>query len=1356
MQPPVFRARVLSLLTGIVACGVCRSCVAVASELPVAAVAATAATADRPVSIRVQWGGGKPQAWSGTIAVARAADPGSPLSEWRTLCSEHDAAAMMHDDGAAILVHEPRPVASDGVELVVRDIEGVSLRVQLGPAGSRQPAATVDVPLADVIAGTVQQPLDGEGNRLTIKHAAGDALRISMENASGDGKAGSVVRRPGERIRFRVDPLLAVKPEHAGTIELRLRLKSLPDGETHDAQATGIVPGAAVAAAAMNDRRLTRFEPVVFEVALPAREAVCDIELEAVEVGSLRWARPLATRTVQVLAVDDRPVAAAPAAEWQLVHEVDPGSPRLHERLRRLPGVGLPNVEMPSIPLPSMSVPHIPRPNVPLPNVALPKLPHVPLPSVASVTSMVPRLSGLLTAGHSVVEPHPLGPMLRLPPAKAAGEPSWEGVVIAGAQPGIPHAVEVQFPSDQEAVLGVSVLELDAAGAAVEQRHAGGFEVRKRAYAAGPARLGVHRFVFWPTTRNPVVVIANPSQRTAAMFGKVRVLAGPARLPGLRSASDRGLQAAAPAQLRRTFAFLPSPDLAAWGGAERVDQASGRSFPDWGTHLAAARHSAEWLGSQDVAGALVPVYGGGAGLWPSELSRHAPRWGGGTTSEIGLDPVPKDLLELLCRVYGSAGLRLVPGMAFDAPLPAVEALLARGGGEAVGVACVGRDGRPRRSRHGGLHYNILDPRVQQAVEGQVRELAVRLRAAPAVEGLAVLLAHDGWLHLPGVAWGLDDATFARFLASVGAREPEAGAERFARRAEMVEGPLREMWLEWRADAVAAFHARLAGALAEQDPRWSLYIVPTTLFAAGDLAARFRPLLAGGSAEVDILRECGLDPLRSTSHPQVVFVTPHVHAAADGLVDRSLVTAANRSPLVADGARLARRHGVAIVEQPAEFDPRPMAVHGPFGAASPPARCQLHAVSTGDGDSRCLAESLVAADAETVFDMRLALRGSQESSVVRRAFESLPARRLDPVAGLPAPLVVRMERAEGATWLSVINAADAPGRALIGLEGRPSAVVDAAERSGFPLTADGVATVPVEPWGVRTLLVDGGVTVRGARIEYDEPVRAAIAGRIQDLRRRRAALEMPQPLEVLDNPGFEVGPDGGAVAGWELVEPRRGAVGFVAGGAPAGGPDDGRGLAFSSINGLSSLRSNPFTPPVTGRLSIAVWLRLKDGDPQPPLRIAVEGVQGDREYYRFAPVGGLGGGRPLTTEWAQFVLPVDDLPTTGLESLRVRFDLLGPGSVMIDDVRVFDLAFEESQRVQLSRMLSQFEQQLATRDIGACVVGLDGHWPRFLAEFVSDAAVERMAALPVPAAQPQTAPAADKPASMFDRVRGWWQ
>jgi hypothetical protein len=172
------------------------------------------------------------------------------------------------------------------------------------------------------------------------------------------------------------------------------------------------------------------------------------------------------------------------------------------------------------------------------------------------------------------------------------------------------------------------------------------------------------------------------------------------------------------------------------------------------------------------------------------------------------------------------------------------------------------------------------------------------------------------------------------------------------------------------------------------------------------------------------------------------------------------------------------------------------------------------------------------------------------------------------------------------------------------------------------------------------------------------------------------------------------------------------------------------------------------------VSVAAWLRIKEGDAQPPLRVALEGVQEDREYYRFAAVGGLSGGRPLGADWSQFVLQVDDLPATGLESLRVRFDLLGPGNVQIDDVRVFDLAFDESQRVQLTKVVSLLDHGARQGDLGSCIAGLEAHWPAFLEAFVPDSALPE-----TPAPEPRAARADPAPASaggMLDRVKGWWR
>lgn len=1322
------------------------------------AVADDATAAARPIGIRVRWGGGTARAWSGRLSVAPAgrpvdAVPALPIT-WRTLCTEPDAAALTHDAGGGIRVAQTRPIGNDGVEITVADWPRARLLVELASAGNAGDTIRLDVPLAEILVAPVQRPLDDDGNRLVVEHAPGDQLRVAFVDRPSDppGAAATqtAVRRPGDVFRLRVDPLLATKAGE-GDFELRLRLTEARRAEVIDVQTTALTPVAlptSTDAASFAAARLpTSFAAALFEVSLPARAGVYEVTLEAVARGGLRWTRSLASRTLQLVA-DDETAAAVPGddAAWEMVYELDPGSPKLHERLRRLPSKGLPAVGVPTINLPAMPLPSLSRPKVPLP-----RLPDVPLPNVAA---MVPRFGGLLATGHSVVVPHDHGPMLRLPPATQAGEPTWEGIVLANVQPGRPHVVEIEYPAGPRAAVAVCVLETDATAATVEVRHAGGFE----AVEPTAGRLERHRFVFWPTTRNPLLVLANPDA-VPALVGRVRVTAGPSRLPPAR-------RPAGPATSthvgRATFALVQTPDLhRRFGGATHVAAGGGRPVVDWVAHLDGIRHSAAAISAGGLAGGVVAVYGDGAAVWPTGLTRQAPRWDPAAAGDSSLDPVPKDVLGSLAIEYGRAGLAFVPAFSFDAAIPALEDALA--GDADPGIACVGADGRPRPVA-GGTHYNILDPRVQRAVEEIVLEAASRLAGSPATRGVALLLPHDGWLHLPGVSWALDDTTFGRFLAAIDEPDGPDGDTRHAERARLVSGPLREQWLGWRAAEVAAFHARLAERLASIDPRWPLYVVPTTLFTAGEMASRFRPRLAEADG-VEPLREIGLSiapPSAAGRQGRLVFMASFTEPAGGSLEARSTVAAANAALARAAAARGSR--GIAIVSQPRTIDLADVVPHGPFGSAAPPGPFEVALLPANAEGDRALAETLAAADAEVIFDARAAVTLPESPLRSRQAVESLPA-TMTTTAGLTAPLVVRAASGGGTTRLAIVNAGPTAGRAIVALTGRPAAVLDATDGSPLPLEPPACVTVPLPAWGVRSLVVDGQVDVAGASIAYEEAVGEDVARRIEGLRQRLAVLESPATLAVLDNPAFDLGLDeaaarGGpdAVTGWELVEPRRGSLRLVTGLAAVAGQQaagSGRGLEFASRNGLSTLRSNPFPPPTTGRIAVAAWLRIKPGDPQPPLRIAVEGIEGGREYYRFAAIGGLAGGKPLTADWSLFVLQVADLPATGIESMRVRFDLLGPGGVEIDDVRVFDLAFDAEERGWLARQAARIDHRFKQGDVGGALVALEEHWPTFLQTFVAEEAVAALARRTEPVPQPEPAKAAERQ-GMLDRVRGWWR
>ena len=163
------------------------------------------------------------------------------------------------------------------------------------------------------------------------------------------------------------------------------------------------------------------------------------------------------------------------------------------------------------------------------------------------------------------------------------------------------------------------------------------------------------------------------------------------------------------------------------------------------------------------------------------------------------------------------------------------------------------------------------------------------------------------------------------------------------------------------------------------------------------------------------------------------------------------------------------------------------------------------------------------------------------------------------------------------------------------------------------------------------------------------------------------------------------------------------------------------VRIASTGGVACLVSRPLAAPVTGRLSMAVWLRVADANRQPPLRLALEGKLQGRDYYRFAPIGLVPGPgqppAPILTQWGQYVFQVDDLPLEGLTSLRVRFDLIGAGEVWVDDVQLFNLAFTDPELVELSKLITLADVKLQNGQVGDCVRLLDGYWPRFLEENV---------------------------------------
>jgi hypothetical protein len=250
------------------------------------------------------------------------------------------------------------------------------------------------------------------------------------------------------------------------------------------------------------------------------------------------------------------------------------------------------------------------------------------------------------------------------------------------------------------------------------------------------------------------------------------------------------------------------------------------------------------------------------------------------------------------------------------------------------------------------------------------------------------------------------------------------------------------------------------------------------------------------------------------------------------------------------------------------------------------------------------------------------------------------------------------------------------------------------------------------------------------------------------------LRTPLPLGVLDNAGFQrPATAADPVPGWAVSRRLGVTVQLDKTQRRAGG----QSVRIASDGPVACLVSRSFDPPATGRLSMSVWLRVADAQRQPPLRLALEGKLDGRDFFRFAALGQAQTpaqpGIPIAATWRQFIFQVDDLPLEGLSSLHVRFDLLGKGEVWVDDVQLYDLAFNEPELRALYKLITLADITLQNGQVSDCMKLLEGYWPRFLVQHVPLAADAAVAIKPEPPPPAADQPAASPPQTGFmDRMK----
>jgi hypothetical protein len=643
--------------------------------------------------------------------------------------------------------------------------------------------------------------------------------------------------------------------------------------------------------------------------------------------------------------------------------------------------------------------------------------------------------------------------------------------------------------------------------------------------------------------------------------------------------------------------------------------------------------------------------------------------------------------------------------------------------------------------------------VEQAMLDVIGELAARYAEHPSFAGLSVDLSAQGYAQFPGVAWGLDDETIARFEQETAVQVPGEGPGRFAARARALSGPLAARWLAWRSKKLAELHRKLQNELTRHRPGSRLYLTTAQVLSNQEAERELRRSVPQGIAASDVLLTMGIDPGLYREDRGPVLFRPQQIGPLESLAAGPLTQEINAAPEL----DLYFRQGSVAASQ---FFHPPLESRLPsFDERSPFKNSSLElwtqALPSGGFNRRRFAHSLATLDTQVMCDggRLLPLGQTAATDLLLSAYRALPAVPFETWPEPTQPITIRTHRDARRTHLYVVN--DSPWKVplRLRLEAPPGCQAEGLGGRALPklpVGGQGDWGMSLEPYDLVAVRFDSpAVQLIEAQAIVSDDIRVRMDLEVEDLEARLAALVRLDSGQAdksstshvvwnltpeLSNPGFELPRDAtGQVAGWNVplaqgVEVRLDSKDRFGGRQSA---------VLKSQGPVATLAGPTFVSPETGRLLMSVWLRVADPNEQPPLRLALEGRLDGRPYYRFAAVGKGVAGASIGKTWRSYLFRVDDLPLTGLTQLGIRFDLMGPGEVWIDDVQVSSVILSQPELFQLQKTVATARFALEKELWGDGRRLLDSYWPRFLVRHVAPVEVPR----PEPATEAEVAPQA---------------
>ena len=1007
-----------------------------------------AGAAEKTARLRLAWG-------SGTAAKERwigsISVAGGEFSELQPLGIETDAPVALRIEGERIVVNPLLKRGFDGCDVTVRAEEAALVRVELRTDESAE-TTIIESSLSQLLVSQVQEPLDALGSYFLARRSPGDALRVLPTRDH-------LVFSPGEKWDLRLQP--DVEGElSAGPVILEVLLRASGEEKPQWQSSQQITHASQLA------------DAVRFEITSPPSEGAYRLTVTAKRTENLatrfvpgQRSKPIAQRDVEFVVID--PAAKLPPLvdQWLPVLTIDPANPRWWQRL----------------------------------------------PAWAQVPRLRERTQGAIGNVRPVVRPMPAGDLLELPPAPKEGEPYWQSYTLPVREPGEPHLVEIEYPFGVEQALDLVLVEPDAAGKVTSADQCGSFRSEGRSSAA-EGETAVHRFVIWPKTSSPQLLIVNRHKNAPGQYGKIRLFRQDSALASLLDTADDQTNE------RLVVQYLSTPRFAEnLGAVESLDEESGLSVQSWSTFLDGAQRLAQSLRYAGYNGVMLSVSADGSGLYPSRLLQQSPRFDTGLLAASGQDPTKKDVLEMLLRVFDREGIQVFPSVQLAAPLPNLEKLRQGDTTKHNGISCVDYDGlnlwQSNLTAEGRApYYNPLNDRVQAELIQVVQELTSRYSHHQSFAGVSLQLSGEGYGLMPGLASGLDDHTVFEFSRTLGISLPPNSSQLPRPRSLLLLSDHREQWKQWRQAKLSNLYHQVAEKVRSHRSDLRVVLATEDLFSGRTLRQRVRTSIDQPQQLREILPDHAVDLAGIARHPNIEILVPHLLANSQAAQQQSAILRANASAVQQGLLESSRENGQLFFAGSERFRLASFDQQSPFG----PEQTYLTVTSRqrliGRTKETALMQTLGSGDSNLIVQggQSMQLLESDARSTVQTIKElpSIAAEREQTAQ----PVTLRVYRTQYATVLAVIN--ESPWAVTAEVELSPSGPAEwqklGASQAEDALQQHGSLDGSLQNWNVPLLpnqiqawrFSDTRIRVGELRVNVDQLARSELQSRIQQIESAR--------------------------------------------------------------------------------------------------------------------------------------------------------------------------------------------------------------------------------------------------------------